>query len=133
MCECGCTSNDKRYTIPGPGKSYYLVTLRGHCVECSGHSAVLIDLLEPGSHDHEYYNDADMIDGPLPLREWDDKKSCTIVTGMLREEFVSKLAGHLVGIDCDEMGDDGRIDEDGAEVILEEMYDQSQTFPCFVK
>ncbi len=133
MCECGCVANDRKYTLPGPGESYYLVTLRGNCVECCGESVVLIELLEPGTHDHEYYKDPDYIDGPLPLSKWSDSTGAKISVGMTIEEFQSKLSPHLVGLDSDEVGEDGILDDAAVETILEEMYEDAQKFPSISK
>lgn len=127
MCECGCVSNDKRFTLTGPGDSYYLITLRGHCKECDGSSVVLIELLEPGTHGHGYYRD--YTSGPLPFDKWPDSMGVTINVGMTDQEFRAKLAPHLIGLDSKELGDDGVLDDAAVDVLLEEMYDDAQTFP----
>jgi hypothetical protein len=54
MCECGCTSNDLRYNndlrykFPGPGKSFYLLTLTAGCTACDAGSGVMIEHIKPG-------------------------------------------------------------------------------------
>jgi hypothetical protein len=39
---------------------------------------------------------------------------------------------HLVGVSSDEMGEKGRIDESGADVIAEEMYEDAMVKPRLV-
>lgn len=132
MCECGCVSNDKKFTLDGPKKSYYLVTLRGHCKECDGPAVVLIELLEPGTHDYGYYKTPEYTHGPLPLGKWSDSMGTTIAVGMTRDEFRDKMASHLLGLNSEELGEDGVLDEAAVDVLLEDMYDDAQTFPTIV-
>lgn len=51
---------------------------------------------------------------------------------MTQGEFVKAMSKHLIGVSSDEMGEDGKIDEFGADVILEEMYEDSQRQPAVV-
>lgn len=133
MCECGCTMNDRRYTLPGPGKSIYLITLSAGCVDCDGPSGVSIELIEPDTILFKEYKRGEFSEGPLKLQQWPDSKGAAIVTGMRRHEFVKAASKHLIGVSSDEIGDDGVIDEAGAEVILEEMFEDVQVRPEIVK
>lgn len=132
MCECGCTSNDDRYTFPGPGKSFYLLTLSGHCVECDAPSGVSIEQIEPSNVLYKEYKRGEFSNGPLLFESWPDSKGAAVVVGMRRHEFIKALLSHLVGVSSDDMGEDGKIDEAGADVILEEMYDDAQVRPQLV-
>jgi hypothetical protein len=132
MCECGCVANDERYTLPGPGKSFYLVTLSAGCVDCDGPAGVSIELIEPGTFAHRYYRDPYHTDGPLKFENWSDSKGAAIVTGFRRCEFVKAMRKHLIGLDSNEMGENGQIDEAGADVIAEEMFEDSQRRPELV-
>lgn len=133
MCECGCTMNDKHYTFPGPGESYYLLTLSGDCRDCDAPCGVTLELLEPGTFKHEYYQQRDHIDGKLKFEPWADSKGVAIITGFRMHEFVAALKSQLVGVSADEMGENGAIDDAGAAVILEEMYEDAQITPFLVK
>jgi hypothetical protein len=131
MCECGCTSNDLRYWFPAPGKQVYLLTLSKWCVDCDGPSGVSIELIDKS---HFMFRDrADYLDGELKFADWSDSKGVAIVTGMRQHEFVKALTPHLVGVSAEDMGDDGVIDEVGAEVLLEEAYQDSQLKPRIVQ
>lgn len=132
MCECGCTSSDERYTLPGPGKSFYLIRLSGHCLNCDAPSGVTIERHDPGTFDYADYQSPEYTDGPLPLEKWADCYGAAIVCGMRRHEFVKKTREHLIGVSSAEMGSDNRIDDIGAETLLEEMYADAQTRPYLV-
>lgn len=128
MCECGCTMNDDHYLLPGPGTSFYVITLRGHCLNCDAGTSVVIEKMEPGTHGHGWFREEHNSEGEFPFEDWaDGKKGRTIVTGMQRHEFVNKLKGELIGNAG--VDDEGNIDDVAAEVILEEMYDAAQTKP----
>ena len=131
MCECGCTSSDERYSFPGPGKSFYVLTLSRGCVECDAPSGVTIEHIKPGKflYDDKVYRE-ELIEGELEFQDWRDSEGVAIVTGMLRHEFIKALQPHLVGTD---VGEDGTIDEIGAEVLLEEAYEDSVVKPHFPK
>lgn len=134
MCECGCTSNDTRYTMPGPGKSFYIVSLCVACVECDAPPGITIELIEPGHILWDEYKRGEFTDGPLKFEKWPSNLGAAIVTGFRRHEFVAAVQGHLTGINVADFDDeDGRIDEIGAEVILEEMYRDSWVKPKVVE
>lgn len=129
MCECGCTSNDKKYSFSGPEKSLYILTLSGGCVDCDAPSGVSIELIETTNILYKEYRRGDFLNGKLKFEKWPDSKGAAIVTGMRRHEFIKALMSHLVGVSSDEMGENGKIDESGADVILEEMYEDAQVRP----
>lgn len=134
MCECGCTMNDRRYRLQAPGKSYYLVTLSGSCVDCDAPSGITIALIEPTHTLYRDYKRGDFGTVPLKLEKWGDTKGVAIRTGMQKRQFVEAIAKHLVGVDSKAMGDgDGRIDDIGAETIAEEMYEDSTTRPTLAQ
>lgn len=133
MCECGCTMNDMKYTLPGPGKAFYIVTLSGACEGCDAPSGITIELIEPSNTLFANYKRGEFIDGPLTLEQWPDSKGVAIVAGLRKHEFVKAVSENLVGIDSKEMGEDGTIDKDGADVIAEEMYEDSQVKPFVAK
>lgn len=133
MCECGCTANDERFTFPGPGKSFYLLTLSAGCDECDAPSGVIIERIKPGDFLYSKENREDFIDGELTFEKWNDSEAAPIVTGFRKHEFVKALTSHLVGTTvfdlCDE--ESGVFDEIAAETLLEEMYDDSMVKPHF--
>lgn len=135
MCECGCAGNDKRYKFPGPGKSFYLLTLSGGCINCDYPSGLTVERIKPGDYLHEYLKDnrEHYIDGDLKFEKWTDSEGVGIVTGFRRQEFIAALLKHLVGISSVEMGENGKIDAIGAGVILEEMFEDSVVEPHFYK
>lgn len=133
MCECGCPETWTRYRFPAPNGSFYVLTLMGTCTNCDGASGFRIELCKPGSHEYEYYTDdcPDAIDGELHFTK---PHGCVhFDTGVQKHKFVESLLSHLVGVDSREMGEDGVIDKYGAEVILEEMYEDSQVKPTMVQ
>lgn len=127
MCECGCTTNDKRYTFPGPGNSFYLLTLTRGCKSCDGPSGVSIEHIKPGmflySKKHREY----FVNGKLKFEKWPDSEGVAIITGFLQHEFVKAIAPYLVDTKLDE------LDQIGAEVLLEEAYEDSVVEPHFPK
>ncbi len=133
MCECGCTMNDERYTFPGPGKVIYMLTLSGGCVDCDAPSGISIERLKPGDFYHANKHRDEFVDGELHFEKWSESEGVGIITGMLRHEFAKSLAPHLIGVSADEMGDNGVIDEAGAEVILEEMFEDSVVKPRIIE
>jgi hypothetical protein len=122
MCECGCTSNDERYTFQTPGKFVYVLTITKGCVECDGAAGVQIERIEK-KRMKDWYQD--FIDGELLFEKWSDSEGVAIITGHRKHEFVNALKPHLIDTDMDEM------DEIGAEVTLEEMYNDSVVRPHF--
>lgn len=128
MCECGCTSNDLRYWFPAPDNEVYILTLTRGCVECDGPSGVSIERISKS--DMLWKDRRDYLDGKLKFEKWSDSHGVAIITGMLKHEFVKALTPHLTGT---ELGDDGSIDEIGAEVLLEEAYEDSVVKPHFPK
>lgn len=133
MCECGCTMNDTIYTLPGPRQTLYVIRLSGACVSCDGPPGVTIEQYRPGQFHYDYYRDPEHSNGPLPLERWSDGLGAAIVCGMRKHEFVRATKQHLVGVSSDEMGEKGRIDAGGAEIILEEMYEDATSRPALVK
>lgn len=129
MCECGCTMNDDRYTFPAPGKSFYLLTLSKACCECDAPSGVTIERIDPSNVLYKDYKRGDFTSGPLSFEKWTDSVGVAIITGMRTHEFIKATQSHLIGVSSHEMGEGGRIDECGAEVILEEMYQDAQVRP----
>ena len=132
MCECGCTMNDKRYTFAGPGKVIYMLTLSGGCVDCDAPSGISIERLKPGDFMHANGHRDEFVDGELQFETWAESEGVGIVTGMRRHEFVKALSAHLIGASAEEMGENGVIDEAGAEVMLEEMFEDAQMRPAIV-
>lgn len=132
MCECGCVSNQKRYRFPAPGKGFYVLTLIPHCVDCNGPIAVSIELIAPSSVIYREVRAGDYIAGDLPFEQWPDSKGVLVECGRMKHDFVDVLKRHLAGVDSSEIGEDGVIDDAGAEVILEEMYDDAQCSPRLV-
>lgn len=133
MCECGCTANDDRCTLPGPGKSFYIVSLSGGCDDCDAPAGITIELIEPSNTLYKDYKRGDFVDGPLRLEQWPDSKGVCIITGHRRCEFVKAAKSHLVGLDSRDFGDGAVIDDDGAGVILEEMHADASVKPFVVK
>lgn len=128
MCECGCPGSWQRYTFPGPGGSIYLLTLAGACENCDAPSGVSIERLKRGAWLRKYVEEnPDHIDGPLKFESWPNQGSegVGIVTGFRKHEFIKALLPHLVGLS----DEDGKIDECGADVILEEMYSDAVVKP----
>lgn len=135
MCECGCVANDKKFKFPANGKSFYLLTLSTACMNCDAPPGISIELIESGHGLYEEYSagDSDYLEGDLPFEKWPDSKGVAIVCGMTRSEFIKAMSSHLIGIDSNELGDDGVLDDVAAETILEEMYENSQVRPYIPK
>lgn len=132
MCECGCTMNDDRYTLPAPKGAIYLITLSGPCTYCDAPAGVSIERIEKGQGLHAEYRRGEFGAAPLELQDWRDSAGAAIITGHLKHEFVAATLKHLVGVSSDEIGENGRIDDAGAEVLLEDMYDDAQYRPKVV-
>ena len=82
MGECGCTMNDNRYRLAGPGGTFYVVTLSGNCLDCDSSTGITIEHITPSHPLWEEYGRGGYIDGPLPLEKWADGKGVAIVCGM---------------------------------------------------
>lgn len=132
MCECGCTMNDERYRFPGPDKSFYLLTLSGGCVDCDAGPGVSIELIEPNNSLYREYKRGEFTNGKLRFEKWPDSKGAAVVVGYRQHEFIRALLQHLIGVSSEELGENGVIDEAGAEVILEEMYEDAMFRPKLV-
>lgn len=136
MCECGCVYSDEHYRFPGPGESFYLLTIHGGCKECDSPTGVEIEHVLPGTFNHEYYGDPEHFNGNLKFEDWADKRlGVAIACGMLSSEFVAATRNHLIGIDSKDFAADRKrtIDDDGADAILEEMFDDAIKRPAIVK
>lgn len=133
MCECGCTMNDSKYKFPGPGKSFYILSLSGHCRYCVAPAGVTLEHIKPEHSLYAEYKRGEFLDGSLAFENWADSDGVAIVTGMLSDEFIKATKAHLIGVSSKEMGENGLIDDCGAEVILDEMYGDAQTKPRLVQ
>ena len=129
MCECGCTLNDDRYTLPGPKGSMYLVTAHGGCDNCDSPPNITIEHFDRGTFDHEYNSDPDNGASPMKLEKWGEGKGIALVTGPKKSDFVKAAKSHLIGIASEDFGENGKIDEIGAETILEEMHGDARVKP----
>lgn len=133
MGACGCSMNDTRYTLPGPGNSFYVISLSGKCNDCDAPPGVTIELIKPEDSLYAEYHQGVFIDGPLKLEKWPDSEGAAIVTGMRKSEFVKAVQAHLIGVSLAHFSKNGMVDRIGAETILEEMYDDSQARPHVVE
>lgn len=132
MGECGCSMNDRHYRFPGPGKTFYILTLSRSCIDCDAPAGICIRHIKPGEFNHEWFSDPEHYDGDLPFEMWGDgSDGAAVKTGVRRHEFVDAVKSHLIGIDSKEFADEGKreIDESGAEVIAEEMYVDADAAP----
>jgi len=125
--------SDLRYTFPATSKeSFYLLTLSGGCVGCDASPGVTIELIDKSNVLWDEYKRGEFIDGKLKFEKWPDSKGVAIITGFRKHEFVKALTSHLTGTSWDGLTDrDGKVDEIGAEVVLEEMYLDSLVKPHF--
>lgn len=133
MCECGCVGNDDRYTLKGPNKSLYIIHLHGGCTNCDSSPGLMIEHVLKTDVMYNEFRNGEFIDGELPFINGADRKFCPITTGFRKHEFIKKMTDWLVGIDSEELGDEGVVDEAGAEVILEEMYEDSLVKPTVIE
>jgi len=134
MCECGCTSNDQKFRLLGPAGTLYIVTLSGHCTNCDAPSGICIEQIDRTHTLYWEYQNGEFGCKPLKFEDWPDSKGVAIATGMRKHEFVKAVAHHLVGIQPNGglFDDKGYIDDAGAEVVVEEMYEDSQKRPALV-
>lgn len=133
MCQCGCMENDERLTLPGPGESFYVISLYSGCADCDNPAGVTIELITPKDTLYKDYKAGEFIDGPLKMKNWRGSKGAAIITGMTKEQFVKATLSHLIGVDSNEFSGDGGLDKIAAETILEELYDDSQVKPFVVR
>jgi pyruvate-formate lyase-activating enzyme len=134
MCECGCVGNDERYLFPGPGKTLYILSLSGCCLNCYSPSGFTIERVDSTNVLWKEFNRGEFLTGNLKFEKWPDSVGVAIITGMVRHEFVDATKSHLIGIDPKDFADnDGLIDGIGAETILEEMYKDAQKRPQLVE
>jgi hypothetical protein len=133
MGECGCSSMDERYKFEGPNRSFYILTLSGACQYCDSPPGICIEKIEPNNILYKEYCKGEFLDGDLIFEKWSDSQGVAIITGMLKHEFIKSTLSHLIGVDSKEMGENGIIDEFGADVICEEMYADTLVKPRIVK
>jgi hypothetical protein len=123
MCECGCVANDEKYWFPAPGDDVYILTLTKGCVSCDAAAGVSIELIS--KKDLMWKHRRDYLDGKLKFKKWADSGGVAIITGFRKHEFVNAIKSHLIGTPIKE------LDEIGAEVLLEEAYEDSVVRPRF--
>lgn len=131
MGECGCTTNDERYWFPAPKNQVYVLTISGGCIDCGAPPGVTIELLSKQSdewREREWY-----LDGPLEFSDWRYGMGVAIATGFERSDFIKAASSSLVGLDSRDAGENGKIDEFGAEEVLKEMYGEVQFRPEIIK
>lgn len=135
MCECGCSSNDERYTFPAPSRdAFYMLTIAAACPDCDAPPGISIELIDKTNVLWKDYKRGEFIDGKLKFEKWPDSKGVAIVTGMRRHEFVKAVAKHLIGTKANDLADEnGLFDDVAAETIAEELYEDSLTRPHFPK
>jgi hypothetical protein len=121
--------NAYKYTFPGPGESFYLLSLLSECQNCDAPPGVTIELIEPGNVLYHEYKRGEFNDGQLKFKKWADTKGVAIVTGMRMHEFVKAAAPHLIGLAVKDFSEGGMIDRISAETILEEMYEDATSRP----
>ena len=124
MCECGCVGNDDKYTLPGPDGSFYVLSLSVPCENCDAPPGISIQKSQHGQPLDEFTR-------ALEFQDWPDGPGVAIVTGMRKCEFIKAMASYLIGIRVNKV-EDGRIDKFYAEVVIEEMYPDSQIQPRVV-
>lgn len=133
MGECGCVGNDERYWFPAPNNGIYLLTISGGCTDCCAPPGVTVELVERGKKSREWKEREWYIDGELQFQDWGNgNKGAAVVTGFEKHEFIKALLPHLVGVDSKKMGENGAIDESGADVILDEMYEDAMFRPRII-
>lgn len=132
MGECGCTGNDDRYLLPGPKKSFYLISLTVACKYCDAPPGITIEHITPEHALYREYKRGEFNHGLLKFNDWPEGPGLAIVTGLRQHEFVQKMLTHLAGTNANDIGENGVIDEIGAEVLLEEMYSDSCVQPHLV-
>lgn len=129
MGECGCSLNDDKYWFPGPGESYYLLTLSAACTECDTPDGISLEHVKPGDVTYNTSRHEDYCDGQLVFAKWPHNDGVAIVTSLRRHEFIAKLLSHLVGVDSRELSDGDALDDAAADVILDEMYPAATVKP----
>jgi len=114
--------------LPGPGGAVYLITFQRACTNCDGPASIMIERFASKKALKEY---AFELPPELPLEKWPESMGCAIITGYVKSEFVKALKPGLIGIKSDDFADKSGegLDADSAEVILEDMYDESTVTP----
>lgn len=131
MGECGCTSNDDHYWFPAPKNQVYVLTISGGCTDCCVPPGITIELISKNGM--EWKEREWWITGELQFADWGYKKGAAVVTGFDRHDFIAALRHNLIGVDSRELGESGKIDAAGADVILEEMYEDAMFRPRLVE
>jgi hypothetical protein len=124
--------NDDKFVLPGPNNSVYLLTFRGACKNCDGSDEIIIERFANKRAVRDYLCWApDEYPETIKLEKWPESHGVCIITGKLQHEFVEALKGQLIGMKPADFVDkpNGVIDENAADAILEEMYDDSTTRP----
>jgi hypothetical protein len=136
MCECGCSGNADHYVLPGPNRSVYLITLQSACINCDGPDGITIELFPSKRAVREYLCWADdEFPETVPLDKWPCSKGACISTGRTKGEFIETMKKQFVGFQPKGLLDEGQdaFDENAAEVIVEEMYEDSTMRPKLVR
>lgn len=65
MCECGCSTGNTIFELPGPGKTIYLLEFGHGCRDCETPAGVIISKIQRNSPDYlpELYS------GPVPFEK----------------------------------------------------------------
>lgn len=92
----------------------------------------MIEKIGPKHSLYQEYLAGDFNTKVLKFEKWIESMGVAITSGMRQHEFVSRTKNHLIGIRIKDFGQRGKIDQIGAETILEEMYDDSQVKPSVV-
>ncbi len=135
MCECGCVGNCDRYFFPAPKGAMYLLTLSVHCTNCDAPTGITIELIEKDNPLYREYKRGDFGTRELQFGDWGDSEGVSVVCGFRKHEFIAALIPHLVGLNSRNFTDDGKdgpLDENAAEVIIDEMYDDAQLQPVLL-
>lgn len=98
MCECGCTTNNEAYRLPGGKGFFYVIELYAGCDNCTAGPGVLVRKITRESYDHEDVKDAQL----LPLHTHDKGMTeCAIALGLdpdtFRKEAIPIIDGYPTG------------------------------------
>lgn len=128
MCECGCTSGNQSYMLPGPKRSVYLLTFQPACTDCDGPTAVIVQRYPNRKEVESLMGD---MPPELPMMEVYNWLETTVITGKTKGEFIRDCRNMLIGIDPMDMADEesGTWDDAAADEILDEMYGDTTTTP----
>jgi hypothetical protein len=130
--ECGCSYNNDYYILPARSGLVYLLTLSPKCEGCDAPPGITIERFKGQKHLMKHMG-FDELPPQLPFSKWMEWEGVAIITGYRKHEFVKAAQNHLIGVSSKEMGKAGRIDSNGAEVILEEMYIDAAPPPTIVE